>query len=189
MNAVSDIIFSITPEGELMLLNRGFSGYAREEILSEGLQLFLSIHDPEDAQKFREALELIVNTRQPVLHLNTRHVHRVYHTDIYYQTNLTPVIDYEGNLRLIQGVMRDITEIHRVEMMKETLVRDVAHELKTPTAKFIMTTQWLEKQMMKTGGSYLPMVRHFRERGRLMRPFLYWTFQDRVECRISGNRR
>ncbi|OQA58219.1 MAG: Sensor protein kinase WalK [Candidatus Omnitrophica bacterium ADurb.Bin277] len=192
VNAVSDIIFSITPEGELMLLNRGFSGYAREEILSEGLQLFLSIHDPEDAQKFREALELIVNTRQPVLHLNTRHVHRVYHTDIYYQTNLTPVIDYEGNLRLIQGVMRDITEIHRVEMMKETLVRDVAHELKTPTAKFIMTTQWLEKQMMKNpeDQKFLPMVKTLSENAdRLMRTISSIMDLSKIESGMSDIRK
>jgi len=79
--------------------------------------------------------------------LNTHHFHRLHHAEIYYQTNLTPVVDYEGNLRLIQGVMRDITDLRHVEMMKETLVRDVAHELKTPTAKFIMTMQWLTQQM------------------------------------------
>ncbi len=147
VNEVSDIIFSITPEGELILLNRGFSGYTREEILAEGLPLFFLMHAPDEAKKFQEALESIVRTQGPVIHLNTKQTHRLHKTEIYYQTNLTPVVDYEGNLRLIQGVMRDVTDIRRVEMMKETLIRDVAHELKTPTAKFIMITQWLEKQV------------------------------------------
>ncbi|HOE68162.1 MAG: Sensor histidine kinase YycG [Candidatus Omnitrophica bacterium ADurb.Bin314] len=172
VNEVSDIIFSITPEGELLLLNRGFSGYTREEILAGGLQLLLSMHAPEDAQKFQEALELIVSVHQPIFHLNTRHIHRTHRVDIYYQTSMTPVIDYEGNLRMIQGVMRDVTEIRRVEMMKETLIRDVAHELKTPTAKFIMTTQWLERQMTRSpdGQKFLPTVKTLSENAdRLMK--------------------
>ena len=113
VNDVSDIIFSITPEGELMLLNRGFSGYTREEILAEGLPLFFSMHAPGGSQSFQEALEIIVRTKRPVLNLNTQHIHRVHHTDIHYQTSMTPVIDYDGNLRLIQGVMRDVTELRR----------------------------------------------------------------------------
>lgn len=149
VNEVSDIIFSITPDGELILLNRGFSGYTREEILAEGLPFFFLMHPPEEARKFQEALETIVRTQKAVIHLNTKQIHRLHGGEIYYQTNLTPVVDYEGNLRLIQGVMRDVTDLRRVEMMRETLIRDVAHELKTPTAKFIMMTQWLEKETAK----------------------------------------
>ncbi|MBI4711356.1 MAG: HAMP domain-containing protein, partial [Candidatus Omnitrophica bacterium] len=59
VNDVSDIIFSITPEGELLILNRGFSGYTREEILAEGLPLFFRMHAPGEAQKFQESLEAI----------------------------------------------------------------------------------------------------------------------------------
>lgn len=172
VNDVSDIIFSITPEGELVLLNRGFSGYTREEVLAEGLQLFLLMHAPGEAEKFQDALETIVSTKQPVLHLNTKHFHRVHHTDIYYQTNMTPVIDFEGSLRLIQAVMRDVTDIRRVEIMKESLVRDVAHELKTPTAKFVMTTQWLEREIARNPEKdrFLPIIRMLSENAdRLMR--------------------
>lgn len=172
VNEVSDIIFSITPEGELMILNRGFSGYTREEILAEGLPLFFSMHAQGEALKFQEALETIMRTKKSVLHLNTKHYHRLLHTEVYYQTNLSPVIDYEGSLRLIQGVMRDVTDLRRVEMMKETLIRDVAHELKTPTAKFIMTIQWLEKQIANTPAQeqFLPVVQMLRENAdRLMR--------------------
>ena len=169
---VSDIIFSITPEGELMILNRGFSGYTREEILAEGLPLFFLMHAPGEAQKFQESLETIVRIKKPVEHLNTKHFHRLHHAEIYYQTNLTPVVDYEGNLRLIQGVMRDITELRHVEMMKETLVRDVAHELKTPTAKFIMTIQLLARQMANNPEKekFLPMIKMLGDNAdRLMR--------------------
>jgi PAS domain S-box-containing protein len=172
VNDVSDIIFSITPDGELMLLNRGFSGYSREEILAEGLPLFLAMHAPGEAQKFQDSLEVIIRVKQPILHLNTKHFHRIHHTEIYYQTNMAPVIDYEGSLRLIQGVMRDVTDLRRIEIMKETLVRDVAHELKTPTAKFIMTIQWLEREIGLSAekNKYLPIIKMLSENAdRLMR--------------------
>jgi PAS domain S-box-containing protein len=188
VNDVSDIIFSITPEGELMILNRGFSGYTREEILAEGLPLFFSMHAPGEALKFQEALEMIVRTKRPVEHLNTQQFHRLHHAEIYYQTNLTPVVDYEGNLRLIQGVMRDITDLRRVEMMKETLVRDVAHELKTPTAKFIMTIQWLETQVAKGPGSekFLPIIKMLSENAdRLMRTISSIMDLSKVESGMS----
>ncbi len=164
VDEVSDIIFSIAPDGELLLLNRGFSGYERDEILSGGLSLFVSLHGEGEAQKFQDALETIIRTKKPIEHLNTQHIHRIYHTKIFYQTNLTPVLDEEGDLKLIQGVMRDMTDLRRVEMMKESLIRDVAHELKTPTAKFMMTTDWLEKQMDESGEKekFLPIIKMLR---------------------------
>jgi len=188
VNDVSDIIFSITPEGELMILNRGFSGYTREEILAEGLPLFFLMHAPGEAQKFQEALETIVRTKKPVEHLNTQQFHRLHHAEIYYQTNLTPVVDYEGTLRLIQGVMRDITDLRHVEMMKETLVRDVAHELKTPTAKFIMTTQLLAKQMANNPEKekFLPMIKMLSVNAdRLMRTISSIMDLSKVESGMS----
>lgn len=188
VNEVSDIIFSITPEGELLILNRGFSGYTREEILAEGLPLLFSMHAPGEAQKFQEALETIVRTKKPVEYLSTKHFHRTHHAEVYYQTNLTPVVDYDGTLRLIQGVMRDVTDLRRVEMMKETLVRDVAHELKTPTAKFIMMTQWLENQMAQDPErtKYLPIIRMLGENGdRLMRTISSIMDLSKVESGMS----
>ncbi len=188
VNEVSDIIFSIAPEGELLLLNRGFSGYTREEILAEGLPLFFSMHAPGEAQKFQEALETIVRTKKPVEYLSTKHFHRTHHAEVFYQTNLTPVVDYDGTLRLIQGVMRDVTDLRRVEMMKETLVRDVAHELKTPTAKFIMMTQWLENQMAQDPDrtKYLPVIRMLGENAdRLMRTISSIMDLSKVESGMS----
>ncbi len=188
VNEVSDIIFSITPEGDLVLLNRGFSGYTREEILAEGLPLFFSMHAQGEAQKFQDALETIMSSKKPILHLNTKHYHRLHHTEVYYQTNLSPVVDYEGNLRLIQGVMRDVTDLRRVEMMKETLVRDVAHELKTPTAKFIMTLQWMEKQIltMPEHEKLLPIIKMLRENAdRLMRTISSIMDLSKVESGMS----
>lgn len=43
-----------------------------------------------------------------------------------------------GGTTLIQGIMRDITEWKKVQAMKDTLIRDVSHELKAPIAMMEM---------------------------------------------------
>ncbi len=145
----SDIIFMLAPQGNLVLLNRGFSGHSRDEMLSKGLPLFLSLHKAESQLKFEEALRTVRESKEPILNLSTVHQHPQTKTEIYYLTNLTPVLDHEGRVKLVQGVMRDVTELRRIETMKESLIRDVAHELKTPTAKFEMAVNWFEKEMEK----------------------------------------
>ncbi len=143
----SDIIFAMTPEGEMVFLNEGFSGCSREEILDGGLQLFRELHDPATVQKFDEALKAVQETRASVTNIATSHIHRGLNSETFYLTNFTPLLDHEGEVKLIQGVMRDVTELRRIELMKESLIRDVAHELKTPTAKFEMAVHWFEKEL------------------------------------------
>lgn len=146
----SDIIFMLTPDGEMALLNKDISGCTREELTLEGLPLFLNLHQDESRKKFEEALEKVCQTKIPMMNLQVEHAHQVAKTEIFYLINLTPMLDHDGNVKFIQGVMRDVTELRRIELMKDSLIRDVAHELKTPTAKFEMALEWFERELKKT---------------------------------------
>lgn len=143
----SDIIFAMTPEGEIVFLNEGFSGCTREEIQDGGVALFRELHDPVTVEKFDEAVKNVRETKESVINIATTHIHRGLNSEIFYLTNFTPLLDHEGDVKMIQGVMRDVTELRRIELMKESLIRDVAHELKTPTAKFEMAVHWFEREM------------------------------------------
>ncbi|MCB9800388.1 MAG: PAS domain S-box protein [Candidatus Omnitrophica bacterium] len=144
----SDIIFTLTVDDELILLNKGFSGCSRQSFFSgTGFGLFLSLNTKESQKVLRQALDEIHFHKKPVNNIQLTHLHQKRKEEIFYLLNLTPVLNSDGEIRVIQGVMRDITEIRRIEMMKESLVRDVAHELKTPVAKFQMTVDWLEKDL------------------------------------------
>jgi len=104
-----------------------------------------------------------------VTHVASTHRHKRTGHEIFYQTNLTPMLNHEGEVKLIQGVMRDVTELRRIEMMKDSLIRDVAHELKTPTAKFEMAVNWFEKEMheqpeMRKYGNLIEMLRNNTDR-------------------------
>ncbi len=143
----SDIIFTVSAEGELALLNRGFSGYPREEFFRQGFVLFSLLNKDVSRKQFDDALIDVCRTRRPVNNLSLTHLHCQTQEEIFYLLNLTPVLDHEGHLKLLQGVMRDVTELRRVEMMKDSLIRDVAHELKTPVAKFRMSHAIFEKEL------------------------------------------
>lgn len=147
----SDIIFIMTPEGggEIALLNKDISGCTRDELMMEGMKLFLSLLDDESRVKFEESLEKVSQTKQPVTNLPVTHLHKTTKAEISYLINLTPMLDHEENVKFIQCIMRDVTELRRIEMMKDSLIRDVAHELKTPTAKFEMAVGWFEKELAK----------------------------------------
>lgn len=147
----SDIILTLSPEGEISLLNRDISGATREELFAEGVALLLSLHEEESKKKFEEELAKVCASKRPATNLPVTHLHRESQTEIFYLINLTPVVGHDGNVKLIQCVMRDVTELRRIEIMKESLIRDVAHELRTPTAKFEMAVEWFEKEISKSG--------------------------------------
>jgi len=167
----SDIIFALTPDGEIVFLNEGFSGCSREEIMQGGLNLICDLHSADTRERFEEALTVIQETKTSVTNVPTTHLHRWNQNEIYYLTNLTPLVDHEGHVKLIQGVMRDVTELRRIEIMKESLIRDVAHELKTPASKFEMVVHWFESEMEKDEGlkKYAELIEMMKSNtGRLM---------------------
>lgn len=147
----SDVIWLLSPGAQIVFLSQGFAGFQRSELLSEGLELFLSFHSGDSAEKFQTALDQVRQQKTPVLHLATVYRHPKTGAEVFYSTNLTPVLTRGGGLKAIQAVSRDVTELKRIEMMKDRLIRDVAHELKTPVAKFQMTLKWLEKEMAPKG--------------------------------------
>lgn len=143
----TDVIWLLSSKGKILFLNQGFAGLSREDLLKEGLPFFLSFHTEDSIKTFEAALEELEREKKAVLHVTTVFHHPKTREELYYSTNLTPVLTRSGGLRAIQAATRDVTELKRIEFMKDRLIRDVAHELKTPVAKFQMTLSWLEKQM------------------------------------------
>jgi PAS domain S-box-containing protein len=143
----SDVIFLLSADGEIVLLNKGFSGLSRDEFFLGGLERLLVLHTTDSRERFQDAVVTVVEKKVPVTNLPVTHMHQANHTEVFYLVNLTPVMGPEKNVKLIQVVMRDVTELRRIEMMKDSLIRDVAHELKTPTSKFEMAVHWFENEL------------------------------------------
>ncbi|MFN3467985.1 MAG: sensor histidine kinase, partial [Candidatus Brocadiales bacterium] len=54
-----------------------------------------------------------------------------------------------GSIVCLEGFCRDITEAKNIEEIKDNLIRDVTHELKTPLAKMEMSLHLFEKVIVK----------------------------------------
>ncbi|HXV27440.1 MAG TPA: ATP-binding protein, partial [bacterium] len=147
VEGASDVIFTFTSDGDLALLNKGFFGHKREDLLKGGLPLVVALQTPASRKNFLETIRMIQGSKEIVTNVAVIHLDPATETELYYLANLTPILDFEGNVKLIQCAMRDLTEYHRIEVMKESLIRDVAHELRTPVAKFQMTLSWFEKEL------------------------------------------
>ncbi len=145
----NDIIFLLNAEGEIVLLNRGISGCTREEVILGGLERLLSLNKTDSREKFQDAIVSVVDQKESVTNLPVTHFYQGGGGEVFYLANLTPVLGQGKNVKLIQVVLRDVTELRRIEMMKDSLIRDVAHELKTPTSKFEMAVHWFEKELQK----------------------------------------
>ena len=114
----SDIIFLLTPEGEIALLNKNISGQPREELLMSGLALLLRLCTSDSKAKFEEGLLKLTEMKTAVSNLLLTQIHPESREEIFYLVNLTPMLDREGSIKFIQGVMRDVTEMKRIEMRK-----------------------------------------------------------------------
>lgn len=53
---------------------------------------------------------------------------------------------YRGK-RMVEAIARDITHRKKLESMKDTVLQDVAHELKTPMSKLILSLELLEQKL------------------------------------------
>lgn len=164
-----DMIFQLNAAGEFILLNQGFSGYTKDEFYREGLDLFLRICTERSREEFKNQIQRIYEAKIPVMNISIVHEERHAGEEVFYLINLTPILDQHKQVKMIQGVMRDVTELRRIEKMKDSLIRDVAHELKTPTAKFEMGVYLFEKEIetnpaMRQYKPLVGMLKHNTER-------------------------
>lgn len=53
---------------------------------------------------------------------------------------------YRGK-KMVEAIARDITHRKKLESMKDTILQDVAHELKTPMSKLVMSLELLEQKL------------------------------------------
>jgi len=69
---------------------------------------------------------------------------------IWVEAVATAVRDADGQVVYYEGSLEDITERKRIEQTKDSLVRDVSHELKAPLAKMQMSVNMLAEMVRGT---------------------------------------
>lgn len=143
-----DIIFECTKDGEFFLMSPSvekITGYPVNQFYdNRGYGLSLC-HVEDQERVHHEILQIIRGLNNSLMDLEFRVIHKQGKV-IWLSIEVLPIKD--GNSIIgIEGFCRDITERKKLEELKDNLIRDVTHELKTPVAKIEMAIDMFERSV------------------------------------------
>ncbi|MDN3513416.1 MAG: ATP-binding protein [Candidatus Brocadia sp.] len=146
-----DIIFECAKDGEFSLMSPSVektTGYPVKQFY-ENRGYGLSLCHVEDRERVQHEILLVLNgENSSAMDIEFRVVHKNGQI-IWLSLEVLPI--KEGNTIIgIEGFCRDITGRKKLEELKDNLIRDVTHELKTPVAKIEMAIDMFERSI-KTG--------------------------------------
>ncbi len=144
-----DIIFECTKEGKFSLMSPSvekITGYTVDQFYNNR-GYGLSLCHEEDQERVRhEILQILQGLKTSLMDLEFRVIHKQGRV-IWLSIEVLPIT--EGNSIVgIEGFCRDITERKKIDELKDNLIRDVTHELKTPVAKIEMAVDMFERSLM-----------------------------------------
>lgn len=145
-----DAIMVVETDGTIIEVNRAAGmilGYPEQDLLKAS---FLRLHADSEFEAARAYFEMAVDGK-PFAPYDSLLLRK---DGLGVPTSISlSAIEY-NNRRVIQCSIRDITERKRVEHIKDNVVRDLAHKLKTPLAMAQMSLNSL-KEAMETDDSEL----------------------------------
>jgi PAS domain S-box-containing protein len=131
-----DAIFMKSIKGEFIFLNKkaeGVLSLKKEGVLPPELAESITVDD----------LNIIKTKKSMVLQEEVRLASRREKTIL--EISKYPILDADGEVVYICIVCRDISETKKMERMKDNLIRDISHELKTPIAMAEMAYEMSER--------------------------------------------
>ncbi|MCF6149327.1 MAG: PAS domain S-box protein [Candidatus Kuenenia sp.] len=144
-----DIIFECTNEGKFFLINPSV-----EKILGYSVHYFydnhgngLSLCHQDDQDRVQcEILQLLNGEKDSLMDFEFRVIHKQGKV-VWLSLEAIP-IKQDNKIIGIEGFCRDITERKKLDELKNNLIRDVTHELKTPVAKMEMAIDMYKRSFV-----------------------------------------
>ncbi|AFZ02493.1 AAA family ATPase [Calothrix sp. PCC 6303] len=157
---ISDLIYSITPEGNFSYLSPQFYdlfGYEVDLFLHQSLGVL--IH-PEDLPHIISANQQLFNTGEKQTGLEFRMKHQAGYW-VWVTCNNAPMFDPLGNIIGFYGILRDISdrkqaelqlqqtneELIRATRLKDEFLANMSHELRTPLNAILGMTEALTEEV------------------------------------------
>ncbi|WP_027183283.1 MASE3 domain-containing protein [Desulfovibrio inopinatus] len=157
VNATEDLVVLLKPDGTLVAANQALQKHF--DLSEQGItvQNFFSLA-PQGMQDGRKsAIATCLKTGQPV-QIEEPGPDSIYYTSYY------PVYAENGNIRLIAVFSRDITEMKRLDALREDVDRIMRHDLKNPLNVIIGFPRLLEEEG-DLNDLQLEYLKHIREAG------------------------
>ena len=143
-----DIIFECTKDGEFLLMSSSvekITGYPANQFYeNRGYGLSLC-HEEDQESMQREILQILNGQNNSLMDIEFRVIHKQGHV-VWLSLEMLPM-KQNNDIIGIEGFCRDITERKKLDELKDNLVRDVTHELKTPVAKIEMAIDMFERSI------------------------------------------
>jgi len=145
INSIADGVLVVNKKGELALFNPAIAKYIELNniIIGENILGILPV-------KVSELLNLILNKSEYENKTYTAEVEMKPDREFVVEVKCSPVPHPNGTLAGVVTVIRNITEMKKVEFIKSQFVSMVAHELKTPMAAVIGFLNIILNPEMKT---------------------------------------
>lgn len=132
------------PDSPIIFANPGFgaiTGYQPEEFLGRNCRFLQGPDtDPAMLEKLREA----IRNRRPFQ--GTLLNYRKDGTSFYNELTVSPVLDQEGRLTSFVGLQNDVSDRHKLEGLRDSLIHMVVHDLRTPLTTIMGFLDVLEAQ-------------------------------------------
>ncbi len=151
-----DIIFEYTTDGTFPLISPSverITGYSVEYFYNHK-DCGHSLCHPDDRERVQNEILCVLDGHvDSLMDLECRVIHKQGHVK-WLSIEVLPLKE-EGKIIGIEGFCRDVTERKRLDELKNNLIRDVTHELKTPTAKIEMAIDMFERALSSGNRSVL----------------------------------
>ncbi|MCI0342650.1 MAG: protoglobin domain-containing protein [Planctomycetales bacterium] len=147
LQRTTDYVFAATPEGRITYWNRDGRIFSRSAILERGLGLLTGLMTPESRALFDDAWTGAAKDGRTIENLSTSGVHPTTGESLHALWSLYPELGEGGRVRLVRGMIRDVTDVRRLEARLEErrrlaavgeMVAGVAHEVRNPLQNVVL---------------------------------------------------
>ncbi len=130
IDASDDPIISMTTNGTILTWNNGAEhlfGYLADEIIGKQVQI---LYQQDEVKTVEDILEKVGKG----MHITQADTVRLTKEGKYISVSdsFTPIYDKNGNVSRISSIIHDISDLKKVDKMKNEFVSIVSHELRTP---------------------------------------------------------
>ena len=129
VNSISDGVFVVNKNGETVLFNPALTRYFNSDEIELEKNILEKIHP-----KIKELIEKILLSENPDKKSFSDQIELKPHGELFIEATSSAVPHPDGTLAGVVVVIKNITELKRIEHLKSQFVSMVSHELKAPLA-------------------------------------------------------